>query len=53
MIKFEVLYRKHPLNSMASGQEYLDTSVPCSYNPSNYRINLRDNDMLEILNKTT
>jgi hypothetical protein len=24
-------------------QELLDTFVPCPYNPSNYRINLKDN----------
>jgi hypothetical protein len=28
---------------MVLGQELLDTFVPCSYNPSNYRINLKDN----------
>jgi len=30
---------------MVLGEELLDTFVPCSYNPSDYRINLRNNVM--------
>ena len=44
-----LLYRKQPLNSMVLSQEVLDTFSSCSYNPSDHRINLKNNVMQEEL----
>jgi hypothetical protein len=43
VISLWLLYRKQPLKSMVLCQELLDTFSSCSYNPSNHRINLKNN----------
>jgi metal-dependent HD superfamily phosphatase/phosphodiesterase len=40
-----LLNRKHALNSVVFSQKQLDTLLPCTYNSTNYRINLKNNVM--------